>query len=826
MANDELSIAYGRVAELETTHEKQSQELSRLRSEIVRQSLALNRLEKELTTANLLVVEGGQEILQTRKWAQKLQATVADREHQLNLRSSDHRRTLARPQAIEASTTWRLTSPLRNAFALVPRTARLGRRVLGTLRSATQRAGTEGRFLNIPANAVIPTHVQPRDLNAPQPDHNVLSFRTSRIRARIVFVSGEAHTPGHFYRVQRYADAASAAGADVLVTSIADTDQFLGQIKAADIVIIWRAIWSDAVAAVVAAAHAGGATLVFDVDDLMFEPELARIEIIDGIRSRGLAEDAVHEFFKHIRRTLDACDFAIVPTRFLAERMRLLEKPCFVHPNGFDADTVLKSRLAVRARRQAGGDGLVRIGYAAGSRTHQKDFAKVAPAVARVLREQPNSRLVFFKYLDWTLLDVHEFPELAEVQSQIEWRALVPLQELPLELARFDINLAPLEAGNPFCEAKSELKYFEAALAGVPTVASPTLVFASVIRDGETGFLASSEEDWYIAIRRLVDDPAKREWVARQAFHHVLAVYGEEARIDRMTSLAETLLYKGRRAARAFELDVKRTLLPRSPLPSIVSHEIIFENDKMAPAEVTVIVPLYNYSGLLVETLESIKAQTLSLLDLIVIDDASTDASLEVARTWIAKNADRFNRVLLIQNIVNSKLGLTRNVGFSAAETPFVLPVDADNLLLPECAEHLLQTIRDEGSAFTYSVLREFGNSAGLLGVHEYDPAVLRLGNYIDAMTLISKSAWASVGGYENADGWEDYDLWLKFVENGLYGHQVSRVLAGYRVHEQSMLHTQTEIDKNKRFEHFTSKHPWIMLPRPPALALDVGPDG
>ena len=50
---------------------------------------------------------------------------------------------------------------------------------------------------------------------------------------------------------------------------------------------------------------------------------------------------------------------------------------------------------------------------------------------------------------------------------------MVPLHHLPDEIARFDINLAPLEPDNPFCDAKSELKYFEGALAGVCTIASP-----------------------------------------------------------------------------------------------------------------------------------------------------------------------------------------------------------------------------------------------------------------------------------------------------------------------------------------------------------------
>ena len=92
--------------------------------------------------------------------------------------------------------------------------------------------------------------------------------------------------------------------------------------------------------------------------------------------------------------------------------------------------------------------------------------------MGRILRERPHCRLVlFYSHIDtFPVLDPGEFPALTGLELQIEWRATVPLDTMPDEMARFDVNLAPLEAGNPFCEAKSELKFFEAALVDVPTV--------------------------------------------------------------------------------------------------------------------------------------------------------------------------------------------------------------------------------------------------------------------------------------------------------------------------------------------------------------------
>ena len=113
------------------------------------------------------------------------------------------------------------------------------------------------------------------------------------------------------------------------------------------------------------------------------------------------------------------------------------------------------------------------------------------------------SRLVLLRKRDGTLplIDIEEYSALAGLGQQIEWRSLQPLMNLPTEMARFDINLAPLEVGNSFCEAKSELKFFDAALVDVPTVASPTGPFRRAIDRGRTGFLATSGDDWYFYIK-------------------------------------------------------------------------------------------------------------------------------------------------------------------------------------------------------------------------------------------------------------------------------------------------------------------------------------
>ncbi len=649
----------------------------------------------------------------------------------------------------------------------------------------------------------------------PPPHHDELQIAAPSPR-RVVYVSGEPETPGHIYRVLRPMAALAQIGARVAWFTLPEAAASPDEILAADVVVIWRTPWSDLLKGLLRTARDGGAQVVFDLDDLMVEPDLANPALLDALRTLHIAEADARDHYKRMRHASNAADFCLASTDELAWHFRLFVKPTFVLPNGFDEAARQISRRAARQRRLAPGDGLLRIGYAGGTRTHQRDFGQVAEAVGRILRERPDCRLVLFAYHADRLpiLDPAEYPALAGLGSQIEWRLSVPVQRLPEELARFDVNLAPLEAGNPFCEAKSELKYFEAALVDVCTVASPTGPYRRAIAQGRTGLLAASPEAWYDAITLLLDQPALRRRLARAAYLDVLWRFGPERRREMMASVLEQVS-GGREAARAFALDVRQFEQTAVP-PAIPETELLFAADRLGDAAVTVVVPLYNYAHHVEEALGSVLAQTLPALDLVVVDDASTDASLSVALAWAERHAGRFNRIAVLRNAANCGLGPTRNAGFAAAETPFVLPLDADNRLLAPCCEILLREAHKTGAAFVYPAIREFGEASGLLGMFPYVPARLVGVPYIDAMALVSVAAWAAVGGYRDARlGWEDYDFWCCMAEHGLMGHKVEgEALAEYRVHRTSMLRTITEDPQNKLrvLARMQRRHPWLSL--------------
>jgi GT2 family glycosyltransferase/glycosyltransferase involved in cell wall biosynthesis len=633
-------------------------------------------------------------------------------------------------------------------------------------------------------------------------------------RPRALFISGEDHTPGNVYRVERYAAAARALGFDADWKAAAPVGP--QDLDGASLVVLWRVPHGAHVQGIIDYARAGGATVVFDVDDLMFRPEMAVIDIIDGIRSQKFSELQTQAFFTQIGRTLKACDLVTCPTEELAHHARLMGRPAYVLPNGFDESSHTLARRAKRDWQEAA-DGLLRIGYAGGSRTHQRDFAVAAPAIVRVLREIPEARLVIFRdpSSGEGLVLMEEFPDFTDLADRIEWRDMVKLEALPTELCRFAVNIAPLESDNPFCEAKSELKFFEAALAGVPTVASPSGPFIRAIDEGVTGFLARTEDEWHAALTRLLTDGALRTRMAQAAYHVSLGRFGpaQQARgLGQMLALTRG----GLEGAAAFERERFRAALPRTAPPQVPACETVLAVDRRGEAQVTVIVPVFNYADFVPEALQSVAAQTLGALDLVVVDDASPDDSLAMVRDWMTAHGGRFNRVVLLRHTQNAGLGFARNSGFAAAETPFVLPLDADNRLRPDACEKLLAMLRGSDAAFCYPAIQAFGTKTEVFGREAFSALRLQIGNYIDAMALVRKTAWAEAGGYDHVRyGWEDFDFWCRLVERGYFGMALPEVLADYRVHAASMLHTTTEIQdhKNDLVRDLKRRHPWVDVP-------------
>ncbi len=247
-----------------------------------------------------------------------------------------------------------------------------------------------------------------------------------------------------------------------------------------------------------------------------------------------------------------------------------------------------------------------------------------------------------------------------------------------------------------------------------------------------------------------------------------------------------------------------------------VEAEVVWERGAAGgddPALVTVAVSAFNYAHHLPECLHSLAAQTHGPLELIVVDDRSTDDTLAVARDWMEAAAARFSRVVLLRHAQNQGLAVSRNTAFARASGRQVMVMDADNALYPRAIARLLEALEGTGAALAYSQIAMFGDNTGPGYADGWAPERFRRANYVDAMALVSRAAWVQVGGYHHLEhGWEDFDFWCRFVEAGLDGVFVPEMLCRYRVHGASMLRQDTDRRRAEVIAELSLRHPWLDL--------------
>ena len=426
-------------------------------------------------------------------------------------------------QAMTQTISWRVTSPLRAVRSSLTAASVFGRRVS----AARERRGTANLVAEAPRRLVRTLRAR----SAPPDPWSVLPVTAPRELedvgagvVDVVFLVGAWEGQSKRYRVGNVADGLRELGFRVLVLDAAEVGLLLEYGIVPRRLVVFRAAFgnrADEMREVFRRVRRRGGQVVGDFDDLVFDPSL--IDEIDGFRL--LPESSRAEYVQGVvgyREMVLEMDIVLSPTAFLAERLRELGVPSVVVRNSLDS-----SQLAVANEPAEPNDreASVAIGYFSGTRTHQRDFAEAAFALERVLDDRPETRLTIVGHLD--LPDTWD-----RFGARVEKKPFMPYLSL-LRLTRdIDVNIAPLVVGNAFCEAKSELKIFEAGAVGVPTVASATTSYSTAINDGVDGFLAKNPDEWYVKLLALVDSPERRARMGAAARQRALATYGYQAAVE------------------------------------------------------------------------------------------------------------------------------------------------------------------------------------------------------------------------------------------------------------------------------------------------------
>jgi len=334
---------------------------------------------------------------------------------------------------------------------------------------------------------------------------------------KTVFISGSIGGTRR-YRVDHQAEQLRLQGVQCRVIEAMD-QTFYGSFGEADVVILHRLPFSPMVQRIIWEARRQGAPVLLDLDDLIFEPAMAHqvggYSLAQGEYQQRVFQDNLAK----VRQTLMAVDGIIASTNFLAEQCRKLHPRVMVNRNTLSGALVRLSEAQNR-RVTKGVTGECVLGYFSGTPTHERDFAVITGVLQTAMERHPGLRLKLVGYL--------EIPRELRHRDRITLAGPVPWQQLPALIKDVDINLAPLDTGNPFCHCKSEVKYIEAGILQVPTIASGTAGFREVITDGQNGFLAEDPVEWVAKIDALVSDVALRRHIGQGAYGHVRREYVPE----------------------------------------------------------------------------------------------------------------------------------------------------------------------------------------------------------------------------------------------------------------------------------------------------------
>ncbi|WP_314369177.1 rhamnan synthesis F family protein [uncultured Streptococcus sp.] len=310
------------------------------------------------------------------------------------------------------------------------------------------------------------------------------------------------------YRVLNKAEQLRKHGFEVKVVNLSEFE--LTQAQNASHIIIYRSPISPELLRLCHLAKDYGKPIFFDIDDLVFDTLYT-----DQLSyTKGLPRHEKENYDANVRNygyMLENCDGAITSTNQLQKELKKYQSKVLLNRNLASDELISISSQFLKDYSHV--SDVVKIGYFSGSISHNENFELIKPAIKQLLKKYSNVQLHIVGILD-TPKDMKPFENQIVTHDYVDW------DKLPVLISEVDINLAPL-VDSIFNRAKSEIKWIEAALVKVPTVASKIGAFSDMVIDGETGLLATDDQ-WFDKLEALVLSPELRQNLAESAYRAVL----------------------------------------------------------------------------------------------------------------------------------------------------------------------------------------------------------------------------------------------------------------------------------------------------------------
>jgi teichuronic acid biosynthesis glycosyltransferase TuaG len=234
---------------------------------------------------------------------------------------------------------------------------------------------------------------------------------------------------------------------------------------------------------------------------------------------------------------------------------------------------------------------------------------------------------------------------------------------------------------------------------------------------------------------------------------------------------------------------------------------------------VSVIIPTYNSEKFIFRTLKSVADQSYPNLEIIVIDDCSSDGTTLVVEKFI-QNDERFKIIKLVSNSGNP--GATRNYALDHVHGDFIALLDHDDIWLKNKIKAQLSFLLTNDLDFVYSPMWQFKRFNPFFGILYIRPKVKSLitfemllcENLIQSSSvLVSAKALISTGKFDANDsyrGIDDYDMWLRMSLNYRIG-QLNQIQGLYRVIDSAISQNQNMLSA---LHNMQERYPSLVIPR------------
>lgn len=225
----------------------------------------------------------------------------------------------------------------------------------------------------------------------------------------------------------------------------------------------------------------------------------------------------------------------------------------------------------------------------------------------------------------------------------------------------------------------------------------------------------------------------------------------------------------------------------------------------MSDSLVSVVVPCFNQGLYLRECVDSVLASTYAHFEVIVVNDGSTD--IETLRIIKGLKHEK----LTVVNQANTGLPGARNAGISIAKGRYILPLDADDTIMPTFLEKAVSVLDfDDRIGIVGGVTELFGEESGIFKLPKYSKRTIMRLNCLVCTHMFRREDWEKVGGYNPnmRFGLEDWDFWLSLIEIGRKVYQFDEVLFRYRKHGVSMIGSMTDKKRKLMSLQVIDNHP------------------